>query len=80
VINFVVKQNHYLEQKIFLIMSEDIPEFSVDEIQTMIDTNFGDVARLTSIRDELLSTSHLEEEDVNFLKSTTIRWYKTREN
>lgn len=57
-------------------MSEDIPESTINEIQEMIDANFGNnIPRLIQIRDELQSTSRLEnKDDERFLRMTTQQW------
>lgn len=51
------------------------PKATIEEIQDMIDANFGnDVPRLIRIRDELQKTSRLNQEDIHFLRVITLQW------
>ncbi|MBS3922357.1 MAG: hypothetical protein KGZ37_04320 [Nitrosarchaeum sp.] len=53
------------------------PKNTINEIQDMIDADFGDdVSRLFKIRDELQKTSKLTSDDINFLRETTQKWDK----
>jgi len=55
-------------------MTEQL-DFTINELQEMIDAEFGsDVPKLVRIRDELRQTSRLGVEDLGFYIRTTQQW------